>query len=37
MPYLIEILLPVTESLGQDVLEEIRSELTHLFGGLRCM
>ncbi|SFB57120.1 hypothetical protein SAMN03159496_05245 [Rhizobium sp. NFR07] len=34
MTHLIEILLPVTETFGQAVLGDIRSELTHRFGGV---
>ncbi|MBB3660100.1 hypothetical protein FHX15_005369 [Rhizobium sp. BK650] len=34
MPYVIEILLPVTEKFAQQTLDGIRSELTDLFGGV---
>lgn len=34
MRHMIEILLPVTQTLEQRVLESIRTELTHRFGGV---
>ncbi|MBB3644539.1 hypothetical protein FHX14_000698 [Rhizobium sp. BK619] len=34
MPYLIEILLPVTGKFASQALENVRSELTDLFGGV---
>lgn len=34
MPYLIEILLPVTETFHRKTLDAIRGELTDVFGGV---
>lgn len=34
MPYLIQVLLPVTETVEQQTLEDIRSEMTDRFGGV---
>jgi hypothetical protein len=34
MPYLVEILFPITESTKRQALEDIRTELTARFGGV---